>query len=235
VRGSSCSTRRERVDQSPEGYAPDKTEIENGGTITNSQEQQLVFTKIWSDGSTNIGWTSDTTITVTLHRKLIDNQSKDLTTPEVIATYELSFNSVKNNSPESAPICTPLVKGGTNMYMYQISGLPSTGSVTTNGITISGNWHYYITEDKVSGYQEPKYVALNQNGSIVSGKKLNYVENGQAIINQKDSSYTLPSTGGHGTLPLTGAGALLLLLAGTALTMRKLQIQRNTGKGGGSE
>ena len=163
VRGSSCSTRRERVDQSPEGYAPDKTEIENGGTITNSQEQQLVFTKIWSDGSTNIGWTSDTTITVTLHRKLIDNQSKDLTTPEVIATYELSFNSVKNNSPESAPICTPLVKGGTNMYMYQISGLPSTGSVTTNGITISGNWHYYITEDKVSGYQEPKYVALNQN------------------------------------------------------------------------
>ncbi len=233
MRGSSCSTRRERVDQSPEGYAPDKTEIENGGTITNSQEQQLVFTKIWSDGSTNIGWPSDTTITVTLHKKLIDNQSKDLTTPEVIATYKLSSNSVENKSPESAPECTPLVKDGKNMY--RISGLQSAGSVIKDGRTISGNWYYYITEDKVSGYQDPKYVALNSDGSIMSGYKLNYVENGQEIINQKDSSYTLPSTGGHGTLPLAGAGVLLLLLAGTALTVRKLQIQRNTGKGGGSE
>ena len=50
-----------------------------------------------------------------------------------------------------------------------------------------------------------------------------------------DAGVALPSTGGHGTLPLTGAGALLLLLAGTALTVRKLLIQRNTGKGGGSE
>ena len=233
VRGSSCSTRRERVDQSPEGYAPDKTEIENGGTITNSQEQQLEFTKIWSDGSTNIEWPSGTTIKVTLHGDLIDVQNNVLTTQE--ATYELDSNSVKKKSSESAPECTPLVTDGKNMYMYQISGLPSAGSVTRNGITISGNWHYYITEDKVSGYQDPKYVDLNSGGSIVSGNKLNYVENGQAIINQKDSSYTLPSTGVHGTLPLTGAGALLLLLAGTALTVRKLQIQRNTEKGGGSE
>lgn|GEM_PF-6351263 len=192
-----------------------------------------MFTKIWSDGSTNIGWPSDTTITVTLHKKLIDNQSKDLTTPEVIATYKLSSNSVENKSPESAPECTPLVKDGKNMY--RISGLQSAGSVIKDGRTISGNWYYYITEDKVSGYQDPKYVALNSDGSIMSGYKLNYVENGQEIINQKDSSYTLPSTGGHGTLPLAGAGVLLLLLAGTALTVRKLQIQRNTGKGGGSE
>ena len=58
--------------------------------ITNSRtvekEIDFEFTKIWRDGSTNIGWPSDTTITVTLHKKLIDNQSKDLTTPEVIAS-----------------------------------------------------------------------------------------------------------------------------------------------------
>lgn len=202
--------------------------------ITNSRtvekEIDFEFTKIWRDGSTNIGWPSDTTITVTLHKKLIDNQSKDLTTPEVIATYKLSSNSVENKSPESAPECTPLVKDGKNMY--RISGLQSAGSVIKDGRTISGNWYYYITEDKVSGYQDPKYVALNSDGSIMSGYKLNYVENGQEIINQKDSSYILPSTGGHGTLPLAGAGAFLLLLAGTALTVRKLLIQRNTGKGG---
>ena len=105
--------------------------------------------------------------------------------------------------------------------MYQISGLPSAGSVTRNGITISGNWHYYITEDKVSGYQDPKYVALNSDGSIMSGYKLNYVENGQEIINQKDSSYTLPSTGGRGTTMIYIIGAALVITAGVVLVMRK--------------
>ena len=177
--------------------------------ITNSRtvekEIDFEFTKIWRDGSTNIGWPSDTTITVTLHKKLIDNQSKDLTTPEVIATYKLSSNSVENKSPESAPECTPLVKDGKNMY--RISGLQSAGSVIKDG------WYYYITEDKVSGYQDPKYVALNSDGSIMSGYKLNYVENGQEIINQKDSSYTLPSTGGRGTTMIYIIGAALVITA----------------------
>ena len=78
-----------------------------------------------------------------------------------------------------------------------------------------------------------KYGTLN-NGEYTTVDSMTYAGNGQAIINQKDSSYTLPSTGGHGTLPLTGAGALLLLLAGTVLTVRKLLIIRSAGEGGGS-
>lgn len=218
--------------QSPEGYAADKTEVENGGTITNSQEQQLEFTKIWSDGTQNISWPADTKINVSLNRELRDDQNNILVDQVVVATYELNGNSVVSKNPENAPECTASEKD--DKYSYLISGLPSAGTVTKDGKTVSGTWHYYITEETVNGYQKPKYRALNTDGTVATGTELNYAENGQAIVNQKDSSYALPSTGGHGTLPLTGAGALLLLLAGTVLTVRRLLMIRSAGEGGGS-
>ena len=60
-------------------------------------------------------------------------------------------------------------------------------------------------------------------GSKVRRLKLRwiYVENGQAIINQKDSSYTLPSTGGRGTTMIYIIGAALVITAGVVLVMRK--------------
>lgn len=209
--------------------------------ITNSRtvekEIDFEFTKIWSDGTKRQEWPSGKNIHVTLYRELLRDDNNPLAEldPETVASYELSGDQVisKSNSLDStkeAPECTVLNTGD-----YKIVGLPSTGTVNKDGNTYTGTWHYYVKEDnKVDGFKEPKYGTLN-NGEYTTIDSMTYAGNGQAIINQKDSSYTLPSTGGHGTLPLTGAGALLLLLAGTALTVRKLLIQRNTGKGGGSE
>lgn len=217
--------------QSPEGYIADKTEVENKGTITNSQEQQLTFTKIWSDGTENISWPQGTTINVSLHRELRDTQGKALTDSVVVATYGLNGNSVATKTPENAPACTPSEKDG--RYTYLISGLPSAGTETKDGKTVTGTWHYYIIEEKVNGYQEPKYRALNEDGKVVTGTELNYAEDGQAIVNQKDSSYVLPSTGGPGDLPWVAPGMLLMLLAGAVFAVRKLLIYRSKGKGGG--
>ena len=217
--------------QSPEGYVADETEIENGGTITNSQEQQLEFTKIWSDGNKNISWPSGITIKVLLHRELRDDQNMALTDPKLVTTYVLDGNRVVIKNPENAPDCTPSEKDG--MYTYLIPGLPSTGTGMKDGKIISGTWHYYITEEKVNGYQRPKYRVLNKDGTVVIGKELNYAENGQAIINQKESSYELPSTGGPGTLPWTASGILLVFLAGVVFMVRILLIYRSRGKGGG--
>ena len=207
--------------------------------ITNSRtvekEIDFEFTKIWSDGTNRLEWPSEINIHVTLYRELLRDDNNPLADPETVASYELSGDQVisKSNSLDStkeAPECTVLNTGD-----YKIVGLPSTGTVNKDGTTFTGTWHYYVKEDNnVDGFKEPKYGTL-KNGEYTTVDSMIYAGNGQAIINQKDSSYTLPSTGGHGTLPLTGAGALLLLLAGTALTVRKLLIQRNTGKGGGSE
>lgn len=222
---------------SPMGYTPDNLKVSDGGTITNEQgAKSLLFTKIWSDGTTRLEWPSGKNIHVTLYRELLgaDNNPLSQLGPEKVASYELSGVQVisKSNSLDStkeAPECTVLNTGD-----YKIVGLPSTGTVNKDGNTYTGTWHYYVKEDnKVDGFKEPKYGTLN-NGEYTTVDSMTYAGNGQAIINQKDSSYTLPSTGGHGTLPLTGAGALLLLLAGTVLTVRKLLIIRSAGEGGGS-
>ncbi|MDY4681949.1 MAG: Cna B-type domain-containing protein [Lachnospiraceae bacterium] len=223
-------TVREDKSQSPEGFAPDKEEIESGGTITNSQEQQLNFTKIWSDGSKNIEWPLGTTIKVTLHRELQDDHNKVLTTQEV-ATYVLDGSSIKNKAPETAPECTLSEKD--DRYVFLISGLPTAGEVDQNGTIVRGTWHYYITEDKVDGFCAPKYRSYDSDGSI-SEQVLSHAENGQVIINQKDTTFVLPDTGSYGTNLITRSGVIFLLLGGAFLIMRKLLILKSGGEGGGS-
>lgn len=212
------------------GYIPDKQEVGNGGTITNSQEQKLEFTKIWSDGTIEQEWPSGKSIEVTLYRELLDSNKEVLVQATPYAKYTLTASEVTKGD-NSSPDCKLTTKDGRNSYL--ISGLSSVGTVSQGDQTCTGSWHYFVKEDgKVNGYMEPKYRALNTDESIVAGQDLKYAEDGQAIVNQKDSSYTLPSTGSNGTLPLIGTGALLLLFAGTTLIARKLLISRKVGKGG---
>ncbi|MCI6745294.1 MAG: Cna B-type domain-containing protein [Anaerolactibacter massiliensis] len=213
-------------------YSDNNGKIQKGTiTVTNTREsvpeQQLEFTKIWRDGNWNIKWPSQTSINVSLHRELRNGQ--DRLPDEVVAVYELSANSVKTS--ENAPECRSTGKNGT--YSYLISGLPLTGTAIKDGKTFNGTWHYYITEEKVSGYLDPKYRSYQADGTI-SEMELSYAENGQVIVNQKDTSFVLPDTGGRGTHPLTGTGLMFLILAGAFLVARKLLIIRSAGEGGGS-
>ncbi|MSS15479.1 Cna B-type domain-containing protein [Porcincola intestinalis] len=214
---------------SPSVYIPDKKEVGNGGTITNSQEQKLEFTKIWSDGTIEQKWPSGKSIKVTLYRELLGSDKKVLEPATPYAIYMLAASEVTKHE-NSEPDCELTMKNG--RYSYLISGLPSVGTIAKGDTTYTGNWHYFVKEEKANGYLEPKYGDLST-GSVVVVQKLDYAEDGQAIINEKESSYELPSTGGSGDLPWVASGILLILLAGAVFMVRKFLIYRSRGKGGG--
>lgn len=217
---------------SPAGYSADKASIKDGETITNVQgTTNLSFTKVWMDGSDQTDWPTDKSITVTLYRELIDDQKQPFSAPERVAVYELSdikviFSQSYLTSDLKAPNCYVTERGS-----YQIAGLPSAGTVEKDGQKKSGTWHYYVQEEQTEGYQRPKYGTMTDHG-INMVEQLPYASDGQAIINQKESSFVLPSTGGPGIPAHTWPGALLLLLAGSALTVRKLRIPDRRKKGG---
>ena len=204
--------------------------------ITNSRTVvDFEFTKIWSDGTNRLKWPSDKKIHITLYRELLGGDNNPLAelAPVTVASYELSGNQVilKSNcldSTKNAPGCKVLEQGN-----YQIVELPSTGTVSKDGNTYTGTWHYYVQEDeKVDGFKEPKYGTVSDE-SYTLVDSMAYAENGQAIINQKESSYELSSTGGPGDLPWKASGILLILLAGAVFMVRKLLIYRSRRRGGG--
>lgn len=209
-------------------------------TVTNTKKPEedktsLTFSKIWSDGSNNLVWPDDTTINVMLYRKLLKDGKEISGTESPVAGYVLTKDSITPQNTNTAPECTT-IHSEENVYRYQISGLPIKGTVETqDGQGIEGTWHYYVRENKADGYQNPKYKSLNADGSVTEGNELPYASDGQAIINQKESGFVLPSTGGPGIPAHTWPGALLLLLAGSALTARKLRIPDRRKKGGGPQ
>lgn len=98
---------------------------------------------------------------------------------------------------------------------------------------------YTVIEDNAAGYKTSRFevngVTLTQNQIYCT---FTYQRNSSfniRCVNRKEQSFVLPSTGGPGDLPWVVPGMLLLLLAGTVFAVRKLQIQRNAGKGGSSE
>jgi hypothetical protein len=207
-------------------------------TVTNTKKPEedktsLTFSKIWSDGSNNLAWPDDTTINVTLYRKLFKGGKEEPGTESSVADYVLTKDSITPKEANTALECTTIHSEG-NVYRYQISGLPINGSKEMqDDQTIKGEWHYYVKEDKVAGYQTPKYKAFDADGSLKKGNDLPCASDGQVIINQKDSTIVLPSTGGPGDLPWVASGILLILLAGAAFMVRKSLIHRSRGKGGG--
>lgn len=207
-------------------------------TVTNTKKPEedktsLTFSKIWSDGSNNLVWPDDTTINVTLYRKLFKDGKEISGTESPVAEYVLTKDSITPKEANTAPECTTIHSEG-NVYRYQISGLPINGSIETqDDQRIEGECHYYVKEGQVAGYQTPKYKAFDADGSLMKGNDLPCASDGQVIINQKDSSIVLPSTGGPGDLPWVASGILLILLAGAIFTVRKLLIYRSIGRGGG--
>ena len=134
-------------------------------------------------------------------------------------TVEFAANGATETTPKLQ--LTIAADGTTKKYNFKIEDLDYASES-------DGKYTYFVkeTNSQLTGYLAPIYT----NASAPTGAEAAY--HGGTIVNKQEGGYELPSTGGHGTLPLTGAGALLLLLAGTALTVRKLLIQRNTGKGG---
>ena len=181
------------------------------------------FTKEWHDTSDQVdeNWRDDITVTV---QRRIGSGDAEIVGKYTIHKGDSDFSFTKNASTNQAPDIA-----NESEFTFKITDLPKNGKIGSE----TGEYTYFVTEETVSGYRSATYSNPSTSGGWISSNDGAY--NGGKIINTPESSYELPSTGGHGALPLTGAGALLLLLAGTALTVRKLLIQRNTGKGGGSE
>ncbi len=201
--------------------------VETGGeyptaAFVNEYEQttDFEFSKIWKNiGNQSTTWPTGATITVTM------NAYTD-TSQKAIADVQVTL-SADGSAAGVTPAWTATTSAEGTVTTFKVEGLPK----YKDGIEL----HYYVIETQVDNYKAPSYATSEGNGLVFTGSDVPKATNGQQIINTPEGGYELPHTGGHGTLPLTGAGALLLLLAGTALTVRKLLIQRNTGKGGGSE
>lgn len=190
-------------------------------TFVNEYKQttDFEFSKIWKDiGNQPTEWPEGAKITVKLNAYTDSKTQKD-----VLQGPTLTF------SPEGLPdgwsVKTSLDGKKTTFKVEGLAKYSSDGKELT----------YYVTETQMDGYKAPSYASSEGKGLAFTGSNVPKATNGQQIINTPEGGYELPSTGGHGTLPLTGAGALLLLLAGIALTVRKLLLQRNAGKGGDSE
>ena len=122
-----------------------------------------------------------------------------------------------------------------NGWRATFSNLPTAGTGSDDGKAYSYTYGIREKETSDTNFAFDSYSVGTYDGEGSNNASLAVASGSTVTVtnkNKKDSSYTLPSTGGHGTLPLVGAGALLLLLAGTALTVRKLLIQRNTGERG---
>ena len=191
--------------------------------VTNTYENETTdfkFSKIWKNiGNQSTTWPTGATITVTMNA-YTDTSQKAIDDVQVTLSADGSAAGV-------TPAWTATTSAEGTVTTFKVEGLPK----YKDGKELT----YYVTETQVDGYKAPSYATSEGNSLVFTGSDVPKAINGQQIINTPEGGYELPSTGGHGTLPLAGAGALLLLLAGTALTVRKLLIQRNTGKGGGSE
>lgn len=201
--------------------------VETGGeyptaAFVNEYEQttDFEFSKIWKNiGNQSTTWPTGATITVTMNA-YTDTSQKAIDDVQVTLSAEGSVAGV-------TPAWSATANDDGTVTTFKVEGLQK----YKDGKEL----HYYVTETQVDGYKAPSYATSEGNGLVFADSDVPKATNGHQIINTPEGGYELPSTGGPGTLPLAGAGVLLLLLAGTALTVRKLLIHRNPGKGGGSE
>lgn len=221
----SCTPVSKTVFKEDIGNGPEHTINTSGQKVevTNTYENETTdfkFSKIWKNiRNQSTTWPTGATITVTMNA-YTDTSQKAIDDVQVTLSADGSAAGV-------TPAWTATTSAEGTVTTFKVEGLQK----YKDGKEL----HYYVIETQVDGYKAPSYATSEGHGLVFKDSDVPKATNGLQIINTPEGGYELPSTGGPGTLPLAGAGALLLLLAGTALTVRKLLIQRNTGKGGGSE
>lgn len=154
----------------------------------------------------------NTTITGCADNTLDGTVTYSYVEPDVTPDPGNSWNG--NFSTDDATLVDSIELSNTYSWSHTFTDLPITG-LDENNQTVT--YYYYVVEDPVANYETSYDVNGIQSGKVVVTNKT--VEN---------PSYTLPATGGLGTVPYTMAGLLLIVTAGIPLLYS--QIKRKKGE-----
>ena len=181
-------------------------------TVKNKRLKDFEFRKEWHtlDDPTNPTdeWPDDTSITVTVHRKVEDKVDANYSLTYTIAKTDLVLNKQISGSNADDP---KLVVTNVTEFMFKLSDLAYSGTVDST----SGEYTYYVTEIQVPGYKVPEYKDSSDNITNT------YATNGGAIVNKPEETYNLPETGGVGTTMYRIAGLITIVLALIGIYLNK--------------
>lgn len=167
-------------------------EYQNAGLIVDAD---MVITKAWqgADGQT-MDWPTNQPIVLTLVRELgaVDTEFGPVTV-ELKEGQEVEIDGFN--------VTIDVTRNDDGAYTVCFKGLPGRSKDD------SGIYKWYATEEHIDGY------GIRYPGNAVR------VGNGETLVNYV-ASYTLPSTGGTGTLVYTVGGLLLVLGAAILLALK---------------
>ena len=204
--------------------------------IEDTPKKQFVFYKRWEESDQASKWPDNVNaIQVTLHGTFNSSDNANGKTKD----YQITLKPTGSQKAASEGEVSWEAEQSNGAYKYTVANLPAIIYTDDQGQSHVGTWTYYVTETKVEGYNTfyGQNVADTEDGTVqvrIDNMKTS-AGDGEYIVNKPIDRYALPSTGGPGDLPWVAPGILLLLLAGTVFAVRKLLIQRNAEKGGGSE
>ena len=193
--------------------------------ITNRKnETGFRFSKKWLIDGAEQAWKSTDTIVVHVQRYI----STDSGVPQLDNSFRLNYtirSSDVVNGTVVAPSAGSIPEGGPSLIVSVTA--PAEDGVPAYGFSLEGltaqstdgkEYTYVVTEDSVSGYNNPIYKSAEGQTSN------NGAYNGGIIENISEASIELPHTGGSGTTLIYILGFILTAGAGVLLLRRRRRL-----------